>query len=192
MTAVKERAAPSNKAMKLTRLSAAPGLSCTSGVDGGAASYPRRRETAGTGSQLIAGVRLTTVVHPRGNGEAVRRESQGPPRVSNRGATARRPWESLLPRTSAGVRVGGRVQWQGWPTTACHSLGWDGKRASAIERVGSASHAGQLGVSSGRRGVAGSCALTVRRQALLVGFTRQRSGSSRQYRWSRGRSRTRR
>ena len=45
-----------NKAMKLTSLSAAPGLNGTSGVGGGAASYPRRRETAGTGSQLIASV----------------------------------------------------------------------------------------------------------------------------------------
>ena len=45
--------------MKLTSLSAAPGLSCTTGVDGGAASYPRGFETAGTGSQLIAGVRQT-------------------------------------------------------------------------------------------------------------------------------------
>ena len=182
---------PPNEAMKLTRrgrerergvmVCRFRGCAATSEAPQGARA-----------SQLIAGVRLTTVVHPRGNGEAVRRESQGPPRVSNRGATARRPGESLLPRTSAGVRVGGRVQWQGWPTTACHSLGWDGKRASAIERVGSASHVGQLGVSSRRRGAAGSCALTVRRQALLVGFTRQRSGSSRQYRWSRGRSRTRR
>jgi hypothetical protein len=47
---------PQNKAMKLTSLSAAPGLGCRAGVDGGAASCPRRRETAGTGSQLIAGV----------------------------------------------------------------------------------------------------------------------------------------
>jgi hypothetical protein len=45
--------------MKLTSLSAAPGLKGTSGVDGGAASYPRRFETAGTGSQLIAGVGRT-------------------------------------------------------------------------------------------------------------------------------------
>jgi hypothetical protein len=48
-----------NKAMKLTSLSAAPGLNGTSGVDGGAASCPRGRGTAGTGSQLIAGVRRT-------------------------------------------------------------------------------------------------------------------------------------
>jgi hypothetical protein len=54
-----EQGAQSNKAMKLTSLSAAPGLGCTTGVDGGAASYPRRRGTAGTGSQLIAGVRWT-------------------------------------------------------------------------------------------------------------------------------------
>ena len=51
---------PSNKAMKLTSLSAAPGLSGTSGLGGGAASYPRRIKTAGAGSQLIAGVRRTT------------------------------------------------------------------------------------------------------------------------------------
>ena len=50
---------PQNKAMKLTSLSAAPGLNGTTGVDGGAASYPRGRETAGTGSQLIASVRWT-------------------------------------------------------------------------------------------------------------------------------------
>ena len=50
---------PPNKAMKLTSLSAAPGLSCTTGVDGGAASCPRGFGTAGTASQLIAGVRLT-------------------------------------------------------------------------------------------------------------------------------------
>ena len=51
---------PPNKAMKLTSLSAAPGLDGTTGMDGGAASYPRGRGTAGTGSQLIAGVRLTS------------------------------------------------------------------------------------------------------------------------------------
>ena len=50
---------PPNKAMKLTSLSAAPGLNGEPGVDGGAASYPRRFETAGTGSQLIAGVLRT-------------------------------------------------------------------------------------------------------------------------------------
>ena len=38
---------PSNKAMKLTSLSAAPGLDCTSEVDGGAASYPRRPRNRG-------------------------------------------------------------------------------------------------------------------------------------------------
>jgi hypothetical protein len=48
-----------NKAMKLTSLSAAPGLSGKRGVGGGAASYPRRRQTAATGSQLIASVRRT-------------------------------------------------------------------------------------------------------------------------------------
>ena len=52
--------APPNKAMKLTSLSAAPGLNGATGVDGGAASYPRRRETAGTGSQLIASVLRTS------------------------------------------------------------------------------------------------------------------------------------
>ena len=47
--------------MKLTSLSAAPGLEGRAGLDGGAASYPRRREAAGTGSQLIASVRQTVV-----------------------------------------------------------------------------------------------------------------------------------
>jgi len=54
-----EQGTQSNKAMKLTNLSAAPGLNGRAGVDGGAASYPRSFETAGTGSQLIAGVRPT-------------------------------------------------------------------------------------------------------------------------------------
>ena len=53
--------------MKLTSLSAAPGLDCTSGMDGGAASYPRRLETAGTGSQLIASVERTP---PAATGES--------------------------------------------------------------------------------------------------------------------------
>ena len=56
---------PPNKAMKLTSLSAAPGLNGKTGVGGGAASYPRGRETAGTGSQLIAGVRRTWGVAQR-------------------------------------------------------------------------------------------------------------------------------
>ena len=174
--------------MKLTRLAAAPGR-----MRQGAAAWPRRRGGAATASQLIAGVRLTTVVHPRDNGEAVGRSSPGTPRVGNAAASARRPGESLLPRTSAGMRVGGRGHLQASPTTACHSLGWNGKRASAIEQVGGASHAG-----SSAPPVAGSMRRRTRasspsaRQALLVGFTRQHSGSSRQYRWSRARSRTRR
>ena len=53
--------APPNKAMKLTSLSAAPGLNGQTGLGGGAASYPRWRETAGTGSQLIASIRPTSV-----------------------------------------------------------------------------------------------------------------------------------
>ena len=47
------------KAMKLTSLSAAPGLDGTTGVGGGAASCPRGKMDAGTGSQLIASVRRT-------------------------------------------------------------------------------------------------------------------------------------
>ena len=60
-----------NKAMKLTSLSAAPGLSCTTGVDGGAASCPRRLGAAGTGSQLIASVRrsLAAAEAKRGRGD---------------------------------------------------------------------------------------------------------------------------
>ncbi len=54
-------ALPSNKAMKLTRLSAAPGRQAFDAVAEGAASCPRRRGTAGTASQLIAGVRPTLV-----------------------------------------------------------------------------------------------------------------------------------
>ncbi len=49
---------PANKAMKLTRLSAAPGWFREYPGEG-AASCPRRRETAGTASQLIASVRRT-------------------------------------------------------------------------------------------------------------------------------------
>ncbi len=49
---------PQNKAMKLTRLSAAPGW-FREYLAEGAASCPRQRETAGTASQLIAGVRPT-------------------------------------------------------------------------------------------------------------------------------------
>jgi hypothetical protein len=50
---------PPNKAMKLTRLSAAPGWLSNADLAEGAASCPRRRETAGTASQLIASVRRT-------------------------------------------------------------------------------------------------------------------------------------
>ncbi len=50
---------PQNKAMKLTRLSAAPGRQSFNAVAEGAASCPRRLETAGTASQLIASVRWT-------------------------------------------------------------------------------------------------------------------------------------
>ena len=49
---------PQNEAMKLTRLSAAPGWFRECQAEG-AASCPRRRETAGTASQLIASVRRT-------------------------------------------------------------------------------------------------------------------------------------
>ena len=59
------RATPQNKAMKQTRLSAAPGRLSFDAVAGGAASCPRRRETAGTASQLIAGVRRTSSLKPR-------------------------------------------------------------------------------------------------------------------------------
>src|SRR5574340_1672815 len=51
--------APSNKALKLTRLSAAPGSSCKNGTDGGAASCARGRVGGRTASQLNAGVRWT-------------------------------------------------------------------------------------------------------------------------------------
>ncbi len=50
---------PQNKAMKLTRLSAAPGRLAFDAVAEGAASCPRRHETAGTASQLIASVLRT-------------------------------------------------------------------------------------------------------------------------------------
>ncbi len=50
---------PSNEAMKLTRLSAAPGRQAFNAVAEGAASCPRLLETAGTASQLIASVRRT-------------------------------------------------------------------------------------------------------------------------------------
>ncbi len=56
---------PQNKAMKLTRLSAAPGRQAFDAVAEGAASCPRRRETAGTASQLIAGVLRTLVQRVR-------------------------------------------------------------------------------------------------------------------------------
>ncbi len=59
------REARSNKAMKLTRLSAAPGRQAFNAVAEGAASCPRLRETAGTASQLIAGVRRTHNGGPR-------------------------------------------------------------------------------------------------------------------------------
>ncbi len=55
------RGEPSNKAMKLTRLSAAPGW-FREHLTRGAASCPRRHETAGTASQLIASVGRTQVV----------------------------------------------------------------------------------------------------------------------------------
>src|SRR5574340_960481 len=44
--------APSNKALKLTRLSAAPGSSCKDGTEGGAASCARWRVGGRTASQL--------------------------------------------------------------------------------------------------------------------------------------------
>ncbi len=53
--------------MKLTRLSAAPGRQAFNAVAEGAASCPRRHETAGTASQLIASVRRT-----HGHGTAAR------------------------------------------------------------------------------------------------------------------------
>ena len=52
---------PPNKGMKLTKLSAAPPCAA-SGAPGGAASCPRRRQDAGTASQLIPGVRRTSGV----------------------------------------------------------------------------------------------------------------------------------
>jgi hypothetical protein len=63
-----EAAGPSNKRMKLTKLSPAPfrGRRCR------LMPAPARMD-AGTASQLIRGVRQTTVVHPRGNGEAAER-----------------------------------------------------------------------------------------------------------------------
>ncbi len=51
---------PPNKRMKLTRLSAAPGRQAFDAVAEGAASCPRRRETAGTASQLMRSVRRTS------------------------------------------------------------------------------------------------------------------------------------
>src|SRR5574340_1048405 len=54
-----DRVKPPNKAMKLTRLSAAPGCSMNTGTDGGAASCARGRVGGRTASQLIAGVRRT-------------------------------------------------------------------------------------------------------------------------------------
>src|SRR5574340_1089595 len=56
---VREVFAPSNKALKLTRLSAAPGLSLNTDTDGGAASCARGRVGGRTASQLNAGVRRT-------------------------------------------------------------------------------------------------------------------------------------
>src|SRR5574340_702323 len=55
----REVLAPSNKALKLTRLSAAPGLSLNNGTDGGAASCARGRVGGRTASQLNGGVRWT-------------------------------------------------------------------------------------------------------------------------------------
>ena len=66
---------------------------------------PRARAAsmdAGTASQLIASVRLTTVMHPRGNGEAVRREGQGTPRVSNEASRRRKPTGVPSPASSTG------------------------------------------------------------------------------------------
>ncbi len=48
-----------NKALKLTKLSPAPGFGRPGWLVGGAGSCPRPRETAGTASQLNAGVRQT-------------------------------------------------------------------------------------------------------------------------------------
>jgi hypothetical protein len=56
---------PPNKAMKLTRLSAAPGW-LREYQTRGAASCPRGHETAGTASQLIAGVLRTVVERAHG------------------------------------------------------------------------------------------------------------------------------
>ncbi len=55
-----------NKAMKLTRLSAAPDRQAFDAVAEGAASCPRRRGTAGTASQLIASVLRTPEMHEDG------------------------------------------------------------------------------------------------------------------------------
>ncbi len=74
---------PQNKAMKLTRLSAAPGRQAFDAVVEGAASCPRRRETAGTASQLIASVRPT---HGGSTGvrNGMRRHESRPWEVANR------------------------------------------------------------------------------------------------------------
>ena len=61
---------PSNKGMKLTKLSAAPGW-LHEHQTRGAASCPRRRETAGTASQLIPSVRPTQMDGERGKGATV-------------------------------------------------------------------------------------------------------------------------
>jgi hypothetical protein len=53
-TRFRHEAMPPNKAMKLTRLAAAPGR-----MRQGAAAWPRWRGTGSTASQLIAGVRRT-------------------------------------------------------------------------------------------------------------------------------------
>src|SRR5512138_1286482 len=52
--AIEQKGRPPNKAMKLTRLAAAPGR-----MRQGAAAWPRGRGTGATASQLIAGVRWT-------------------------------------------------------------------------------------------------------------------------------------
>ena len=76
---------PPNKAMKLTSLSAAPGLNGKRGVDGGAASCPRGLGTAGTGSQLIASVERTPPAATGGKQRSPERCSCGPDRLCYQG-----------------------------------------------------------------------------------------------------------